>query len=221
MENLILENRVIHNTDWATVLFILCFVLIATNRQLFYAQFSDFIKLPLNDKFIKIYKEPEHLQTWFFISLYVVQIISFSFIILLALASYGYTTKDDYITFIRIITVLNFFILSKNFCEKIIANTFDITKIEHRINSFKAYHRIYLGLLSLPIATIMYYNSPNNLTTINIIISILLIINLSNYLNGIKNYKKAVFSNFFYFILYLCALEIAPYFFMYYFFTKS
>lgn len=221
MENLIFENRIVYNTDWATILFIICAILIATNRQLFYAQFSEFIKLPINDKYIKIYKEPEHLRTWFFISLYLVQIISFSFIIQIALANYGYTTKDDYIAYIRIITVLNFFILSKHFCEKIISNTFEINEYEHAINLYKAYHRMYLGLLSLPIALFMYYNNFNSLTSINIIIFVLLLINLVYYLNGIKNYKKIILSNFFYFILYLCALEIAPYFFMYYFFTKS
>ncbi|UYW01276.1 DUF4271 domain-containing protein [Flavobacterium agricola] len=221
MDNLLFENRMVTTTDWATILFLLCFALIASNRQLFYAQFNDFVKLPVNDKFLKIYKEPEHLRTWFFISLYVVQIISFSFIIQIALSAYGYTTKDNFISFVRIITVLNFFVLSKHFCEKIIANTFNIDDIEHRVNLYKAYHRNYLGLIALPIALIGFYNNVNNLTSVNIIICLLLIINLVNYLNGIKNYKKAVFSNFLYFILYLCALEIAPYFFMYYFFTKS
>jgi hypothetical protein len=221
MENLILENRAIYNTDWATILFIICTFLIVTNRQMFYSQFSDFIKLPINDKFIKIYKEPEHLRTWFFISLYIVQIISFSFIIQIALTNYGYTTKDNYISFIRIITVLNFFILSKYFFEKIVSNTFEIDEYEHSINLYKGYHRNYLGLLTLPIAIFAFYNNLNSLTSINIIIFVLLLINFIYYLNGIKNYKKIILSNFFYFILYLCALEIAPYFFMYYFFTKS
>lgn len=221
MENIFFENRAIYNTDWATILFIICAILIATNRQLFYAQFSEFIKLPINDKYLKIYKDPEHLRSWFFISLYIVQIISFSFIIQVGLSDYGYTTKDNYISYIRIITVLNFFILSKHFCEKIISNTFEINDYEHSINLYKAYHRIYLGLITLPIAIITYYNNINSLTSINYIICVLLLINVVYYLNGIKKYKKIIFSNFFYFILYLCALEIAPYFYMYYFFTKS
>ena len=37
---------------------------------------------------------------------------------------------------------------------------------------------------------------------------------------SIKNYQNIIFSKLFYFILYLCALEIAPYYFMYYWFTK-
>ncbi|WP_395049469.1 DUF4271 domain-containing protein, partial [Flavobacterium sp.] len=41
------------------------------------------------------------------------------------------------------------------------------------------------------------------------------------YLVSIKNYQNIIFSKLFYFILYLCALEIAPYYFMYYWFTKG
>jgi len=55
MKNIILEPREIYNTDWATILFIICAVLIATNRQLFYTQFREFLRLPINDKYLKIY----------------------------------------------------------------------------------------------------------------------------------------------------------------------
>lgn len=221
MEEIILTNRSLYNNDWATILFLICTILLAVNRQLFYVQFNEFIKLPINDKYIKIYKEPENLKTWFTVAMYIIQIISFSFLIQLALAYYGYTTKENPISYIRIITVLNFFILSKFLFEKIISNTFDIQEFEEQFNLYKVYHRTYLGLLSLPLAAVLYYNDYNDLTIINTIIIIFLIINLISYLNGLRIYKKIIFSNFFYFILYLCALEIAPYFFMYYFFTKS
>jgi hypothetical protein len=36
-----------------------------------------------------------------------------------------------------------------------------------------------------------------------------------------KNYQNIIFGKLFYFILYLCAFEIAPYYFMYYWFTKG
>ncbi|RZJ46716.1 MAG: DUF4271 domain-containing protein, partial [Flavobacterium sp.] len=36
-----------------------------------------------------------------------------------------------------------------------------------------------------------------------------------------KTYQNAIIGKLFYFILYLCALEIAPYYFMYYWITKE
>lgn len=221
MNELILSNRNLYNADWATILFLICMVLLAVNRQLFYVQFKDYIKLPFNDKYIKIYKEPENLRSWFTFALYIIQVISFSFIIQIALSYYGFTYKENPISYVRIITVLNFFILSKFLFEKIISNTFNIEEFGEQFNLYKVYHRTYLGLLALPIAAILFYNNFKDLTTINTIISFFLIINLISYVNGLRIYKKIIFTYFFYFILYLCALEIAPYFFMYYFFTKS
>lgn len=221
MDEIFLVDKALYNTDWATLLFIICGILLAINRHVFYVQFNEYIKLPINNKYLKIYKEPENVRSWFTVSLYVVQIISFSFIIQIALASFGYTSKNNFVSYVRIITVLNFFILSKFLFEKIVSETFEIQEIEEQLNLYKVYHRSYLGLISLPIGAILFYNDYNNLTIMKIIILFFLLINLISYLNGLRIYKKIIFSNFFYFILYLCALEIAPYFFMYYFFTKS
>ncbi|WP_299518191.1 DUF4271 domain-containing protein [uncultured Flavobacterium sp.] len=49
---------------------------------------------------------------------------------------------------------------------------------------------------------------------------IILIVNALTYLISLKSYQSLLISKMFYFILYLCALEIAPYYFMYYWFTR-
>ena len=41
------------------------------------------------------------------------------------------------------------------------------------------------------------------------------------YLNSLKIYQKFIIGKLFYFILYLCTLEIAPYYFVYYWLTKN
>jgi hypothetical protein len=51
-----------------------------------------------------------------------------------------------------------------------------------------------------------------------VIISALLLvclINLIGFLTSFKNYQKLINPNFFYFLLYLCALEIGPYVLLY------
>jgi hypothetical protein len=54
-----------------------------------------------------------------------------------------------------------------------------------------------------------------------IFLGVLLNNNVLTYFISIKNYQNIIFGKLFYFILYLCALEIAPYYFMYYWFTKG
>jgi hypothetical protein len=65
-----------------------------------------------------------------------------------------------------------------------------------------------------------YYENINTLFP-TLFIAIVIAANLVTYVVSVKNYQNLIFSKLFYFILYLCALEIAPYYFMYYWFTKG
>jgi hypothetical protein len=216
-----LHFRVIENKDWATVLFILSFVVIATTKSAFENRFADFAKLIYSDKYITIYKDSSNLKSAFTISLFFVQIISLAFFIHLSLSFFGYASKSDWILYIQIITFLIFFILSKYLIEKIIATAFNIEEFIEQFNLQKVTFRTYIGLLLLPINIILFYYDNISRNILIFFICTVLIINVLTYLVSIKNYQSAIFSKLFYFILYLCALEIAPYYFMYYWFTKG
>ncbi len=216
-----LHLRVIENKDWATFLFVLSFVVIATTKSAFENRFADFAKLIYSDKYITIYKDSSNLKSAFTISLFFVQIISLAFFIHLSLSFFGYASKSDWILYIQIITFLIFFILSKYLIEKIIATAFNIEDFTEQFNLQKVTFRTYIGLLLLPINIILFYYDNISRNVLIFFLCIILIVNVLTYLVSIKNYQSAIFSKLFYFILYLCALEIAPYYFMYYYFTKG
>ena len=81
-------------------------------------------------------------------------------------------------------------------------------------------YRTYLALALLPINGILYYNNVHD-TIYFVLIAAILTINLLTYLIALKNYQNFIAGKLFYFILYLCALEIGPYYFMYYWFTRN
>jgi len=216
-----LHLRVIENKDWATILFVLSFTTIAITRSVFENRFADFAKLIYSDKFTNVYKDSSSLKSGFTISLFFVQIISLAFFIQLTLSFFGYASKTDWILYIQIITFLIFFVLSKFLIEKIIATAFNIEEFVEQFNLQKVIFRTYIGLIILPINIILFYNDNISRNFLILLASILLIINVLTYLVSIKNYQTIIFSKLFYFILYLCALEIAPYYFIYYWFTKG
>ena len=220
MEQL-LHPRIVENKDWATALFLFSLVLIALSKSLFENRFSEFIKLIVSDKYLKVYKDSGLMMSWFTIFLFIVQILSFSFFIHLLLNSFGYTIKTDWISYIQIFTFLTVFILSKYLIEKIIGAAFDIEEFVEQFNLQKVSYRTFIGLFLLPINCFLYYNDSISHNLILFFLFIILIINVLTYLLSIKNYQNILFGNLFYFILYLCALEIAPYYFMYYWFTKN
>ncbi|MEZ4839595.1 DUF4271 domain-containing protein [Flavobacterium sp.] len=216
----ILEHRIEDNKDWATLLFVLSFVLIAMTKTFFEVRFNEFLKLFVTDKYIKIYKDPTHMMSWFTISLFFVQLISFAFFILILLNYFGLASKMDWIKYVQILTLLGVFVLSKYLVEKIIATSFRIEDFMEQFNLQKVSYRTYIGLLILPVNIILYYNDTSSGIIIYGILLIILIANALTYLISLKSYQSLLLSKMFYFILYLCALEIAPYYFMYYWFTR-
>ena len=217
----ILHPRILDSKDWATVLFVLSFAIIAVTKSVFENRFADFANLIYSNKYIKVYKDSTNLKSTFTLSLFLVQVISLAFFIQITLSYFGHASKTDWLLYIQIVTLLVFFILSKYLIEKIIATSFNIEDFMEQFNLQKVTYRTYIGLFILPFNIILFYYDSISKNIPLLIIAIILIINMLTYLISIKNYQNLIFSKLFYFILYLCALEIAPYYFMYYWFTKG
>lgn len=221
MTETVFDPRVIDAKDWATYLFVLSFALIAITRTAFETRFNDFLRILVSDKYIKVYKDPSHLMSGFTILLFVVQSISFAFFIQMALSHFGYVSKTDWLLFIRIFTLFGVFVLSKFLIEKIIATIFNIEEFAEQLNLQKVSYRTFISLLILPLNIYMFYSDNTSNVLLLCIIGIILIINLYSYLVSLKIYQNLLIGKLFYFILYLCALEIAPYYFIYYLITKN
>ena len=213
--------RSIESNDWATLIFIVALLLLVVARTAFETRFNDFIRLLVSDKYTKIYRDSSHLWSGFNILLFVVNLIALSFFIQMILVHFDYGTKKDWMLFARIFTGLGVFILSKFLIEKIIAVIFDIEELIDAFNLQKVNFRTYIGILLLPVAALLYYGNYTTNSLIIVLLSILLIINLLTYLISLRNHQNIIISKLFYFILYLCALEITPYYFIYYLITKN
>ena len=217
----ILHPRITENEDWATTLFVLSFAIIAITKSIFENRFGDFANLIFSNKYTKVYKDNSNLKSGFTIALFLVQVISLAFFIQISLSYFGYASKTDWVLYIQIFTFLIFFILSKYLIEKIIATSFNIEEFMDQFNLQKVTYRTYIGLLILPINVILFYYDSFSRNISLAIIAIVLTINVLTYLISIKNYQNIILGKLFYFILYLCTLEIAPYYFMYYWFIKG
>ncbi len=215
-----LHPRIVENKDWATVLFVVTIALLVLAKSLFENRFNDFIRLIISDKYFKIYKESSHLVGGFTILLFLINLVSISFFTQLVICNFTKAAKTDWVLFVQIFTGFSVFILSKFLIEKIIANIFNIEELIEQFNLQKVNFRTYLGLLLLPITIVLYYGNYASNHVFFAIIGVLLIINVLTYVFSLRIYQNLIFSKMFYFILYLCALEIAPYYFIYYLIRK-
>lgn len=217
-----LTPRILENQDWATLLFVVTFAVVAMTKSAYETRFSEFSKLIFSDKYAKIYRDNNHMKSSFTIGLFFVQVISFAFFILLTLNIFDDTVKKtDWVLFIQIANFLLYFILAKYLIEKIVATSFNIDDFADLFNLQKVTYRTYIGVLILPINAVLFYydNIPQIIPLV--IIGVSLCLSLYSYFISIKTYQNVIIGKLFYFILYLCALEIAPYYFLYYWITKG
>jgi hypothetical protein len=216
-----LQERIVESKDWATLLFVLCLGIVTVNKSISWVRFSEFIRLAVSSKYNKIYRDSGNLLDGFTVSMFVLQLISFSFFILLVIQQFEAQEKDPLILYIQVFTLLSVFVLSKYLIEKIIATAFKIEEFTEHFNLLKVNYRTYLSLLLLPINIILFYNPIESSLFFWVLISLLFAINVITYVIAIKLYQNLLIRKIFYFILYLCTLEIAPYYFIYNWFTKN
>jgi len=221
MLTLELHNRIIANRDWATLFFLVCVVIIALNKNISAQKFKEFVNLFSSDKYNKSNKDATKSSNGFLISMFIVQLITISFFIFMVLNEFRAVAKTNFIIFIQIITFVTVFILGKYLIDKIIAETFDIEEFADQFSLLKVNYRSYFAFLLLPILVFMYYNSFDYSVLIWIIFIVIATLNTATYFSAIEMYQNLIKRKLFYFILYLCTLEIAPYYFMYNWFLKN
>ncbi len=207
--------------DWATVLFIITFATIVITRLTFPNRFDDFIKLGFSNKYLSTYRDSNNMKSSFTISMFFVQMVSLSLFVHYIISLIGYSDLHSFPFYIRILSILIFFVLVKYFVEKIIAVWFNAEDFAEQYNLVKVSYRSFLGLILFPVIAILFYNQFNVPYFLWIVVGLFLIFNGILFIMLLKNYQK-LFSKFlFYFILYLCTFEIAPYVILYHWFVIS
>lgn len=198
-----------------TVLLVVGLAIIATSKLIAPKRFNDFLSVLGNSQYLKIYAREQKFFDKFDALLFINLIISasiFSFLIL----QYTIGIKDISINIMFKLTFgIGAFILIKVLIERLIGSLFEIDKLIDEYLFQKISYKNYLGLLLLPINALLIYSFQGSITFVYIFIVILLVVNITGLITSFKTHQSLIKHNFFYFILYLCALEIAPYIILY------
>ncbi len=205
-------ERSIESRDWITLLLVGSFVLIAILSVSYKKKFEDFIRLPFSNNYFISKGSSNEIRHPFNISFFCIQIVSISLFI------YLFISKEITLNstlFIQIIIGVSVFTIVKLFIEKMIGTIFSIENFINQYVYKKLTYRNFLALFLLAVNLFLYLAFDPSPTTLLVITSVLMLFNSLVVFYSIKNYRSLLFSNFFYFILYLCTLEISPYYILY------
>ena len=189
-----------------------CIIVIAILKVIYPKRFEDFIRLPVSNNYFLAKGKSEELRHPFSILLFVIQLISISLFVNLFFLEKG---KANVLLFLQILFVVFVFIIVKTSIEKMIGAIFSIEKlIDHYIYE-KLSYRNFLSLLLIITNLIFYFSIKPDLNILLILTGILFLVNMLILSFSYKNYRSLIFNNLFYFLLYICALEISPYLILY------
>ncbi|SDS19590.1 DUF4271 domain-containing protein [Gramella sp. MAR_2010_147] len=208
-------ERIYEYQDWITIIFLACFTLLVLAKLLFPQRFEEFASLLNSGKFIAFKGKENKAFHAFNILLLGIQAIAISLFLHIAYSHFFETSILDFILYIRILTAYLCLILIKAGIEKIIGNIFELDeKIDYYLFQ-KFSYRNFISLFILAASLFLIYTiNPTSL----ILGTIGILAILANAIGLIIIYKRnqsVLSANWFYFILYLCALEIAPYIILY------
>jgi len=209
-------ERHIESMDWVTITLVICLLLVALAKHVYPREFLQFITLPISNKYFLVQGKTQQIFHLFNILLFIAQVFSVSlFIFLFFKVLQPETVQNNEYLFIQICTAYSVFVGVKFSIEKIIGTAFSLDTV---INSYLFQKLSYRNLISLFIFILnlfLYYVIEPTGTILLFFVAAIIVFNGIALFYSYKTNRSLIMSNFFYFILYLCALEISPYFILY------
>ncbi|SDE94342.1 DUF4271 domain-containing protein [Cellulophaga baltica] len=203
--------RSIENIDWITLILCCSITTLVLAKKIYYGRFVNFIILPFNNKYIFLYNKKDKLSHWFTIFLSIFQLLNFTlflyFIDSVFKLSHHINTPFTYIITLGILITFFFSKLILHLCNAFVFN------MQGAISEFlfkKISYFNYSSLIMFVANILLAYILKDSKIVIYITVLLIAVINILGWVTAIRNHQKLITNNFFYFILYLCALEIAP-----------
>ena len=198
--------------DGFTIIILLNIIIVTIAKTLNNSKFKQFLFLYLNNSFLKFSSKNNSFLSSFNSLLNINYIISLSVYIsiLFSFNLYGFNNNFEISIFLTTFLVLVAFIYMKFLIEILIGWAFNINKFIISFNLQKNSFNKLIGLIMILLNSLAIYSFPNSITFIKISIFFVILLYLIGLYKVIRLNDNLILSNMFYFILYLCTLEIVP-----------
>ncbi|WP_108422594.1 DUF4271 domain-containing protein [Flagellimonas amoyensis] len=204
-------EKVVPSLDWMTIVLFASLMVMALGKYMNHARFLNFIILPFNDKYVLLHNKKGPLLNWFHILLTLFQVVNLSLFVFFVLKAFGVLPGEDPLwIFLMILGGLALFQLAKLGLQSFTGFVFNAQELIVGLIFSKTSYLNYSSIILFVANVILTYILKDSKTIIYGAFILILLINGIGAIKLLKNYQKAMFPYFMYFILYLCALEIAP-----------
>jgi hypothetical protein len=203
-------REIIYN-DWYTAIIIVSLTIIVSAKLLNPNRFIDFMRLLGNSNYLRIHFKDHRFLDPFDVLLFINFCTNAVLTLILTYSYYSSMANLTHADFVKLVAVLGLGFITKMLLELGIGSLFEIQKLSHSYVFQKVSTLNFLGVLLLPLNALFIFRFPDQGRLLVIILTFSGLIILIGLFKSIKSYQKLLINNLFYFILYLCTLEIGPY----------
>lgn len=201
--------------DWISLIFVLILGVIAFIKAYHAFRFREFLNLLTNNKYIIIFNKRERSGVFFTTSLLVVQWAILSIAIWRIISFFRleisfYAVPEQYLIMIGVAL----FILLKIAFQRLISYVFDMDTFSRSYLFVRLSYSNYAALILVLLFFVNIYAMELNIYMFAFSLIVFLYIQVLGLVSFAKLYKSQLGAYWYYFVLYLCAFEIAPYIFI-------
>lgn len=204
-----MRNYITH--EWFTIFTVIGLFAIVIAKYLNTLRFNDFMYVIGNSKYLKIYTKDQKFIDQFDSFLFINLSLSLSIFIYFAYSTFVSPLNFELISFLKLLFAVSTIIIIKTLLERLIGSLFEIDSLVDDYLFQKTTFKNFSGLIFLSANLFLLYTDLRLDVIIISAFSTVCLINVIGFLSSFKSHQKSIYPNFFYFLLYLCALEIGPY----------
>lgn len=201
--------------EWFTIFTMIGLFAIVAAKYLNTLRFNDFMYVIGNSKYLKIYTKDQKFIDQFDSFLFINLSLSLSIFIYFAYTTFISPVSFELVAFLKLLFAVSAIIIIKTLLERLVGSLFEMDAIIDQYLFQKTTFKNFSGLIFLVANLFLIYTDAYTEIIIITAFAIVCGINLIGFLSSFKTYQKLINPNFFYFLLYLCALEIGPYVLLY------
>lgn len=201
--------------EWFTIFTIIGLFAIVAAKFVNTLRFNDFLYVVGNSKYLKIYAKDQKFIDQFDSFLFINLALSISIFVYFAYSTFVSPLSFELISFLKLVLAVSTIVVIKTLLERLIGSLFEIDRLMDNYLFQKTTFKNYSGIIFLVANLFLLYTNAYAKVVIIVSFSLICLINLIGFLTSFKNYQNRINPNLFYFLLYLCALEIAPYILLY------
>lgn len=198
--------------DGFTIIILLNIIIVTIAKALNNSKFKQFIFIYLNNSFLKFNTNNNSFLSSFNSLLNINYLISLSVYISIikSYSSYGINNNFEISIFFKTLLIVIVFVYAKYLIELLVGWAFSISKFIVTFNLQKNNFNKLIGIIIILLNSLAIYSFPNSMTFIKMSIFFVISLYLIGLYKVIRLNDNLILSNMFYFILYLCTLEIVP-----------